>query len=347
VCGAPLPGNPVVSAVTDATGQFTLKGVPVGVNIPLVIQTGRWRRQVTIPSTTQCGDTALPQELTRLPRNKQEGDIPLVAVSTGSLDSVECIFRRIGVDDAEFTLPTSSGGTGRIQLYLGNGAAGVGGANPPGGSVVEDNLWTTQAALNQYDMVLFGCQGNEFDKAAAVQTNMINYANAGGRVYAEHYNYVWLFNDAPFSTTATWNVNPVTGGPADMAGIVNTAFAKGATMASWLVTVGASTTPGIVPMTQLRSDFTGVATGGTLWLSDQATPTIPLDYTFNTPVGVAPTQQCGRVRFADHHPEYAASPTTGMTFPTECPTMTMTMTQAEKLLEYEIFDLGACISPDN
>ena len=28
----------------------------------------------------------------------------------------------------------------------------------------------------------------------------------GGRVFATHYSYVWLFNDSPFSTTASWAV---------------------------------------------------------------------------------------------------------------------------------------------
>ncbi len=35
---------------------------------------------------------------------------------------------------------------------------------------------------------------------------MINYANAGGRLFATHYSYSWLYNIAPFSGTATWNV---------------------------------------------------------------------------------------------------------------------------------------------
>ena len=37
-------GQPVASALTDARGEFTMQDVPVGPNIPVVIQTGKWRR---------------------------------------------------------------------------------------------------------------------------------------------------------------------------------------------------------------------------------------------------------------------------------------------------------------
>jgi len=37
-CSGSVSGNPIAITTTDASGSFTLTNVPVGANIPLVIQ---------------------------------------------------------------------------------------------------------------------------------------------------------------------------------------------------------------------------------------------------------------------------------------------------------------------
>ncbi len=348
---AAVSGSPLVTTTTAVDGTFTLNNMPVGTNIPLVIQVGRWRRQVTIPAVTSCTSTAVAATLTRLPRNKTEGDIPKMAFVTGDVDAMECVWRKIGVADSEFTNPNS---TGRINFYAGGGSPGtyinnIGGTN---GTPVETTLLSSATTLNQYDMVLFPCQGEEYNYNKNTEKtyaqNIANYANAGGRIFATHYSYVWLTNDnssyfSPLSGAINWNVGQTAPSPDPQTGYVDTSFTKGATLATWLKLVGASSTLGQISINTLRRDFNSVVSPSQRWMYvNSPSAGIPQHATFNTPLGVPAANQCGRVVFSDFHVENSSD--TNFAFPTECPGGAMT--PQEKLLEFMLFDLANCVTPD-
>jgi hypothetical protein len=348
-CGAQASGSPLVSAVTGIDGKFQLQNVPCGMNIPLVIQLGRWRRQITIPSVACCASNTIASSMTRLPRNKTEGDIPHIAISTGDVDGLECVLRKMGIDDSEFTQPS---GNGRVHVYQGNGATA--GAGTPSDTQLYGNLNT----LKNYDMVLFACYGSKIPKMLADQQRVIDYTNAGGRVFATHFSYVWLATTgmnglpgnpaqpAPFVGTAMWHTDQ--GSTNSVTGIIDTTFPKGMALSQWLQGVGASTMAGKIPVNVVRWDLDGVVAPSQRWMSSQAPdPVRPvLHYTFNTPVGTPPAQQCGRVVFSDFHVEDASNNRTSQySFPGEC-TPNSPMTPQEKLLEFMLFDLASCITPD-
>ena len=340
-CGAAASGSPLVSDVTAIDGKFRIKNAPVGTNIPLVIQIGRWRRQITVNTVSACVDNVIAPGLTRLPRNKAEGDIPLMAFATGAVDSLECVLRKIGIQDSEFT---HQNGNGRIHLWKGSGSAG---ASLPG-SGTENVLTASQANLNRYDILLFPCQGDAFVKSAAALGRLVNYANAGGRIFATHYSYVWFHNNPPFSSTAAWNVDQFPSFSSDpQTGYINTSFPKGLALAQWLMlpSVGASSVLGQIPIHTLRRDFDSVIAPSQLWIElhdPQHAQPVPMHYTFNTPVGAAPEQQCGRVVYDDFHVEDSFN--AGDTFPDEC--NPGPMTPQEKMLELMLFDLASCVTPD-
>jgi hypothetical protein len=340
--GAEASGKPLVNALSDFAGKFVVQNVPVGDNIPLVIQVGRWRRQVVIPKVLPCVDNPLAGDLTRLPRNKSEGDIPLTAIATGKVDTLECVLRKMGVEDGEFTLPT---GDGRIQLFRSNGASAAGGATP---SV--NALTGSLDALRTYDMAIFECEGSEMLKPMPNKQNVIDYANVGGRLFFTHYSYTYLFDVLPFVNTAMW-VPPGNHGAgnfptrnnAPLTGIVDQSFPKGMAFAQWLEVVGATNPgPGQIQINTPRHDLDAVMGSSQRWVYS-ATPATVQHYTFNTPLGLPEAQQCGRALYSDFHVTNIDD-ASGSTFPDEC--TNTPMTPQEKVLEFMLFDLANCIQPD-
>lgn len=337
-CAGQASGSPLVSVSTNTNGTFTLNNVPCGTNVPLVIQLGKWRRQVTIPNVACCGNTALPQTLTRLPRTQAEGDMPLIAMVTGGADPTECILPKIGFAPSEFTLPS---GSGRVRFFQDNGAT-FGSGTPAAGA----NLFNNPTELAKYDLVIVGCVGGEVRRSAQELTNIRNYLNSGGRIYLGHYGYVWMDTNSPFDTVANWDGEQ--GSPPDQLAHIDTSFPKGLTFSQWLTLVGGAPMPDRINVQQVRRDTNGLpaATPAQRWIytSNPAAPNaLPLQFTFNTPVGVPAGQQCGRVLFSDFH--IATGGSASGTFPGSCGSAAP-MSAQEKVLEFMILDLTSCIQPD-
>jgi hypothetical protein len=336
--GGTLSGQPIVLAQTAADGTFTLQNAPSGTNIPLVIQIGRWRRQVTLPKVTPCVDNALTAEETRLPRNKSEGDIPLMAIATGGCDRLECLIKRIGVDTSEFTIDT---GTGRVHIYQ-----GLGGAPLAGGQNNMGKLFGSQAQLDKYDIVVLPCDcGSEYSATnyysvslADAQSRLVAYANKGGRVFTSHWGRNWIErgNPAPFPGVATWV--PGQGG-ASILGYVDTSFAKGQAFETWLGIVGVTNPFTISPR---RIDLSAVTPPTERWVYNTAENAV-INMAFATPVTVPQNQRVGRVVFSGTHVS-AQDNGVPAQFPTIC-AASNALTPQEKALEFLFFDLSSCNNP--
>jgi hypothetical protein len=343
------PSGVVSYTNTAVDGTFTLTEVPENATYTVVIQAGKWRRQFS--------ETVAAVPLTGLalhmPADHTQGDIPLIAIATGSADALECVFRDMGIADTEFTDDngTTNAG-GRIHLYQGSGATGaLINASTPSQTTLMGTA-TDSSLLNSYDMVMFPCQGGPGGQATPIAaTNLLNYANTGGRVFTTHYSYAWLDPDTPFDSlfppVANWSVSQRNPTPDPGIATVSTNFTDGATLAQWLQNAGASynNTPGQIQISTLRHDFDGVIPPTQPWLklNNSAAGNPIMQMTFNTPVGAPAANQCGRVLYNEYH---VINPIgfLGRAYPLECPP-SGTMSAQEEMLEYALFDLSSFVTP--
>jgi hypothetical protein len=390
--GTSLPGAPntgascdrcdsvtdaVTSTTTDYNGNFTLTGVPSGQNIPIVIRVGKWQRIITVadmakgePAIGDCTTTTVDAVKTRLPRNKTEGNIPKIALTTGGADALECLLRskKLGIDDSEFTNPT---GTGRVNLFAGSGgSASYDRTLNSGASFPAANTWWNDASnkLMGYDIVMFSCEGgqNPGDKSQQAHKNLENFLGAGGRVFASHWHNVWITdpnnNAGSLAQVATFlNSNTYTNDSTPITATINTGFAKGQNLSNWLMVNGSQPpkTPSLTinysrvtlksrnpTLTQSWIDFGSSAiTNANSQLANPASQY----FSFNTPVAAPAAMQCGQMVFTDIHVSGAPASSstdasnTNLPFPTGC--NSPTLSDQEKALIFMLFDLTNCLSP--
>jgi hypothetical protein len=368
-CGPLYPASVLAIAATDAYGRFEFPCAPSG-TVSLVVQTGKWRREydgISI-APNQVNDVAR----LRLPADASEGSLPDIAIATGGADSLECLPLRIGVSASEYVLGAAAGG--HVHIYT-----GYHGATTEQGSIAaSDGLWDSQGDLNQHDVVLLSCEGHETTGGtpgvpmnSTFQTYLMNYANAGGRVFASHFHYAW-FNGGPFSIaswiTGTQQLDDSLTFPA----VIDTAldggapFPEGTALAEWLGGVGALTA-GQLPIWFTRHNVEAlVQPPSTEWIHldpgvTQA-PSAVQYFSVDTPIGGAPGAVCGRIVYSDLHvsggpgtnapgiaPDYPTAAGSGRgggqggVVPTEC--AHRTLTPQELALEFMLFDLSSCLVP--
>ena len=341
-CTNNLPGDPIVHTLSDPAGKFTLSGVPSGVDVPVVITIGKWRRQIKVPVVTECAETALPAADTSLPSKKSEGEMPKIAVATGSLDALECLIRRLGVDDSEFT---SDLGDGRVHLFTANGATTTitGYTFAPALS-----LWGSLDKLRQYDLAMFSCEGSPYpgNKPQSAMDAVKAYADLGGRLFMSHYHSIWISGESgtPTHAPAVWptiascnaNLSPTSTGVIDQ---INNP--RGSAFASWMTNVGGSSASGQFPISDARGSCSTLDNAkAERWV--YSSNNIIQNFQFTTPNEIAKVDRCGKVVFSDMHVATGSS-SSGTPFPGGC--TPGDLTPQEKALAFMFFDIASCVGP--
>jgi hypothetical protein len=381
VCGALYKSGAVASATTGVDGTFTIIDAPVGSAVPLVLQVGKWRRVLHVP-VTACQPNAQPDKSLSLPATVTPGsedNMPDIAVSTGSADTLECLLARVGLPATEFV--PGAGGAGHVHVFSGGDptfGTKVGmPENPAMMGAPQSNLtlWDSADHLMPYDITLLSCEGNETYAArpAALET----YLNAGGRVFASHYHYSWfagaLGSGQGYVAPQDWGPNLATwaNGTSNLTGpiggILDTTlngsmmpFPKGQALQQWLSGLGAlgkNAPAGELSIYAPRFNALVGATNGPSqpWITSDSSGMAgqTMYFSFDTPVittvppgGPAPVY-CGRAVYSDLHvgadPMTMDDPLTPP--PTKC--ANVNLSPQEMALEFMLFDLSACVIADS
>jgi len=336
-CGA-VTGDPIVTALTDPEGKFELKDVPVGKDIPLVIQIGKWRRQVKLPEVKECTENAVTdKELTRLPKTQAEGDMPQIALTTGSCDQLGCMLPKIGIAPSEFG-NESDGADKAVHVYIGNGTG-------PAGAQQAQNFWNDTAKLKKYDMMILSCECSEnlTNKGGAngpAFAAMQEYLEAGGRIFTTDFMYTWYRYspnaDMRAAINGRWNAP---GGGPNMR--IDTSFPKGQALADWLQkSAGLASGTTVTPSYTFGNFISNDTSKSQLWAHD-STQKEPRVVSVNVPVGLPADQQCGKGVHIDAHVN--GTDTVGPNYPASCSTKLL---EGENLLAFFFFDLASCIQAE-
>jgi hypothetical protein len=339
--------SPLVSTLTDTNGEFKLENVPVDKDVPVVVQVGKWRRKTTIDITKKCEENKVPDRTFHLPKNGSEGDMPQIAVTAGGCDALECLLRGIGVDDKEFVPGADTSGhihvfNGEMGQFAGAPNAGGSASDPMGGE-----LWNDATKMAAYDMVMLSCECSENNQnkggdpgRPGARAAMIDYAAAGGRIFATHYHYTWFKNspDQDWQHVANWNASTGGSGTYD----VDTSFPKGQAFSDWLVTATASSSAGKIQLTDVTDSLAGVNAPAQSWI--KKSDNVVRYFSFNAPIGEDEANQCGRAVYSDLH--LMGISAGGQAFPSGCPAPGGLSAQ-QKALEFMFFDLSGCVQSDS
>jgi len=358
----------VTKAVTNAAGSFTLSGVTPGPATRVVVQSGRWRREITVPVTACVNNTPVDGTF-RMPRNRTDGlgnvaNIPKTAIATGNQESLECMLLRLGISQSEIQRRIGSTDAHRFQLYRATNGMVTSPAQPN----ISDLL--NQTRINEYSAVILDCDGGDpgggfsQNATAAQRTVLRNYVDLGGRLFVDHFSGYYALRSSQFPVTATDNGTAGTTTPTN--GRVNVGTYPQQLFSDWLTNVGATFSPQWIQITEARKNFASPRPGTVEWIAGKdnnnwgsGTPTTPpapprnasdytLSYSFETPFGgTCGGGGTGRTIYNNMHvsPGRCRNGTSGLpctkTFPNDC-RLDTALNSEEKALIYQFYQLSAC-----
>lgn len=375
-CSSPIRGRVVTSTQTGVDGSFTLRGLPVGDSVPVVVQKGRFRRLFRMPIRACQSQVAAPVGggsavgTLALPGRRSEGDLPQIAVAAGDHDAIECVLRHLGIADTEFAGADSPpAGSAPPAVHLYNNQAP--GSPVVAGQVPISDLLSDSERLSRYQVVFLNCSDTTYSQGLLrdprVLAHLRDYVTRGGRLYATDWSYDFLQQvpefapflcfdddqDCSIRTPHGFHSAVLHGGTLDpLTASVDTSTPQGRALSDWLagVTANPPLSPAALPIRDLLAGWVVLRQVGeaayptTTWLSADVADRLqpprrrPLTVSFDYPVGAA----CGRALFSSYHTRQRIM---RLPFPGYCPPDGASPLPQEHVLSFLLFELSDCIGP--
>lgn len=340
LCAAPIDEMYASSSsLADGTFTLSLDNVPYGADIQFVVQVGRFRKITKVP-VTACTSAALPAGAATLPGKSTDGEIPKIAVSSGTKDHLDAILTALGITE--------------YDCYEGRKAAGASTATcaqVPNKKIPD--VLSSAAALDAYHMVFLSCAPGAYASwgpaggalLTSINTNVAAFAAAGGRMIATDTAYDYI--EQAFPDAITFAGPTAAPGVAQAVDGANVGCSTGAAsqypvnvddpaLTAWLKVVGIPGAPSvnvagfIQPWSVIASlpATTSLIADGPFGVDQPTCATtkdVPLTAQFDV-------NACGRVIYSSYHTLSALSN----------PNPGAQLTAQEKILEYMIFAVAGC-----
>lgn len=354
-----LPGNLLGYGVSNIQGRFLIPhGIDGGGTVYLVVQKGRFRR-VTMLTGTGCNPVTATAAATTLPGARAQGELPKILVAAGTMmdqdtrpaagdwayDDISRVIRRIGITEFDRVNPCR---TASNNTDVTNASCQLG------------NILADSNRLNQYNVIFAPCGSLGFNHSwqvlgsnanSRIATNVRQWLQRGGRLYASDTAYGLLSRSAPTVATFAGGMTLANGGrdPANIGvgasppmGRTYTAQITDNNLRMWLADRGVGMM-GNVSVTGFISPWVAVDSvpmttrvlvdGEVEWFTGMAGVTMPAGrrpLTFSA--DIKENNGCGRVVFSSYEVDNRAA--SDMT----------PLSPQERILEYLLFELGGCIN---
>jgi hypothetical protein len=169
-CGQCIDSAGLVWTTTGPDGRFELPADPGPAHV--IVEKGGFRRRIEVDA---CGRTAIDPDASRLPGDRDEGELPRIAVLTGDSDALDVVLLRLGLRFDTFETFTDTLASQDAEL-----------------SPAEELLWN-ESALFAYDVLLIECQSAVAEHEDGrpypiliepeVQDRLRRFVEEGGRLY--------------------------------------------------------------------------------------------------------------------------------------------------------------------